>query len=333
VLLMVLLKCASCQIEYYEKLNKLMENIVKWNNFNAKTSLYFVDKYWKNMNIDKQFFNDPTKDTAQILYRLEGTKEIDIHGYPLSRDHNVCILLNDVWRSDKLLNRTNDILIKLPNDLIKILFIYNDCDLNEEKLGRFLENLWQVKKTSFIYYFSYCHFKLNGDCQQQNRIGMKRPHNDCRKCSVINLYYYHPFDIQTHNNENGKQSRKWERMKKIILINDCGDRKMEQDLGNEREIYGHFPFRKIHNINLNQILFNAILFPSAMAFQADGLTILKKHLNADQLKNPFRYLEAYFGEDVEFGKELAIQMNFTLNVTRESDMGFYGYKVSFFSKV
>ena len=127
---------------------------------------------------------------------------------------------------------------------------------------------------------------------------------------------------------------------RINLINDCGASSKLPDNNNgdnsdnngdseNNVLFTQFPFRNHHKLDLNGMPLTVILFPSTMAYLREELPVLKKYLSKDALKFPFARSDSYFGEDPATIQQLAVQMNFTVNLTRSSDLMAFGFKVGF----
>lgn len=157
-----------------------------------------------------------------------------------------------------------------------------------------------------------------------------QPPEDNNYCTIINLHFYQPF-VEAKSNVRGHLER-------IDFINDCtANSKLPNNSKNiknisdseNNELFTQFPFKNDHKLNLNGISLTVILFPSTMAYLREELPMLKKYLSKDALKFPFGSSESYFGEDPETIQQLSVQMNFSVNLTRSSDLMAFGFKVRF----
>ena len=185
-----------------------------------------------------------------------------------------------------------------------------------------IDNITSITNTRAFHTFQTYHTKF------------LQPLEDNNYCTIINLHFYQPFEAKLNVRGLSEQ---------INLINDCGyDSKLpDSDNGhagydssnisvfNDFNVrYNEFPFKNDHTLNLNGMSLTVILFPSTMAYLKEELPILRKYLSRETLAFPFDQITSYFGEDPSTIQELALQMNFQVNLTRSSDLNAFGFKVS-----
>lgn len=286
----------------YQQTSNLIENIMEWHNFNADFWVVVSGGPLSDPAIKCAFLNN---DTPKILYNQQ------VVNFPETRNFAAMFLV-DTNRIENQLNMSR----KLPPDVIKIYLDHSGCQLNETLLAEIMNTLWLSDEIGFIYYISFC--SLSTTSNYDSIDNTRRPHKDHYNCT-INLFYHQPFV----RNKSGQ----WGVMGKVDLINDLeGERR--QRINMSSQVFHYFPFQRKHSLKLNRLNMTAILFPSTGAYHKNELGLFRNQLSKEPLDDPWHSLDAYFGWDVEFLRELQHQMNFTLNLSPTSDRQLYGFKVS-----
>jgi hypothetical protein len=186
-----------------------------------------------------------------------------------------------------------------------------------------MSKLWRSHdKIGFIYYISlYAGPRENTTTTTESGSGDygRRSH---RNNYIVNLFYYQPFlrHKSVASRRQHHQIRDFGKMAKINLINASGEESTAVDTSS-------FPFVP-HKLNLNGHSLTVFLFPSTMAYFQSDMSVLRKYLFTETLNDPLHRVEAYFGENVEALMELRRALNFHIDLSPTSDMGFYGFKVS-----
>lgn len=294
----------DAQCYYHWQTYNLIENIIKWHNFNAKFWLVVVEGI-RNLS-------DSTVKCAFLRISNHSPKilALPIVNFPQTRNFAAIFLTSN----DNIENQLNMSLM-LPPDVIKIYLDHNGCQLNETKLAKIMDTLWLSREIGFIYYISFCSLSTTSNYDSIDSLRLSHKDNNC----TISLFYHQPFV----KNKSGQ----WGVMEKVSLINDRGGVK-RQTINMNSQVFHRFPFQRKHNLNLNGLDMTVILFPSTGAYHKSELEIFRNQLSKEVLEDPFHNLDAYFGYDADVLRELKMQMNFTLHLSPTSDRQSYGFKVS-----
>lgn len=288
---------------YHWQTYNLIENIIKWRNFNANFWLVVAEgtKNLSNPSMKCAFLSNSS---PKILIQ-------PIVNFPQTRNFAAIFFTG----TDSIENQLN-MSLKLPQDVIKIYLDHNGCQLNETKLAEIMNTLWLSREIGFIYYISFCSLSTTSNYDSiDNHRGTHKDNYNC----AISLYYHHPFV----KNKSGQ----WGVMKKVVLINDRGGVK-RQTINMSSQVFHRFPFRRMNSLNLNGLDMTVIFFPSTGSYHKSELEIFRNQLSKEILDDPFHNLGAYFGFDADVLRELKVQMNFTLHLSPTSDRQSYGFKVS-----
>lgn len=289
---------------YHWQTYNLIENIIKWHNFDANFWLVVAEG-------NRNLFDIIMKCAFLSNNKLKMLAQPSIVNFPQTRNFAAIFFTS----SDSIENQLN-MSLKLPQDVIKIYLNHNGCQLNETNLAEIMNRLWLSREIGFIYYISYC--SLSTTSNYDSIDNHREPHKDNYNCA-ISLFYHHPFV----KNKSGQ----WGVMEKVDLINDRMGVK-RQTINMSSQVFHRFPFQRKHTLNLNGLDMTVIFFPSTGAYFKSELEIFHNQLSKEVLDDPFHNLDAYFGYDADVLRELKMQMNFTLHLSPTTDRQSYGFKVS-----
>jgi hypothetical protein len=329
---------------YYKNLNNLIENITSQHGGVNIKLLIFVLSSSSSTSFSESVSSDSRQNAEDFSHLLtffhktnNMTKIIYTTDYrywqlnlPADRRDYAAVFLASATTThtdDNRLENWLNMSLKLPPDAIKIYVNHNDCHLNESTLSEIMSKLWHRPnrgisgnngnevEIGFIYYISVC-ITSTGVVDY----GRQSHGNNY----IVNLFYYEPFRRHKSIRQQQQRENVWGILAKINLIN-ANDKWI--DMSCEKAFHS-FPFIS-HKLNFHQYKLTVILFPSTMAYLRKDLAIFSKYLSMEtSLKENFpSHIDGYFGEDVEVLRELQKVLNFTINLSPTSDMGFYGFKV------
>ena len=157
LLLMLVLPFSSCRINYYSKITRLIENIVKWNGRSIKTHQYFIDRDFCQSDDYHQFYGEIAKMAQKsenavlprTVWLLDNSRDIRDNRYnkdskdnivrtlhkelndfafdKLAKDNVIFFMLkngNAGAKSDAITSNVRNITLMLPPDSIKVIFLY-----------------------------------------------------------------------------------------------------------------------------------------------------------------------------------------------------------------